>query len=935
MAKRILAMLLVMAMVFSVLPTGVFAEGEGQGQPGQPAPQALTAHDDSQHKCERCLGAGKTDAEATITWTKWGDDAAEKTKLPDGSDGNTHYVLVDNIQVAAQTSVSSKDITICLNGKQVTTTGNCNTFEMSGTGKVRITDCTGTGTLTAKSGKVLVMMAAGDATAQFDLYGGKITGCTGTTGSVARVQGHCTFNMYGGEISGNNGSSGVVYVQNFGTFNLSGGEVKNNTATNGGAFYMTGNRTKLYTEGGKITGNTATTAGGAIYCAGGTVEIKNTEISGNQAAQGGAIEFKASVANIRSPLTLDNAKVINNTTTTSLGAISLSNTADKAFVDVFLKGKTEISGNIFGDPKTSTEERNLYLRNHWITPVAKDLSSEARIGVYVETDRINATNGKQYITGALNGVDLSGCFSSDRPEYIPSYTTAGSGRIIMIDKPAPPEHPHKVCCDAACTEHTADVNFTKWTTNNSLPTSGSIFLDTDVTLSKELAISSGELKICLNGHKIVSNGTYLFKLDGTAKVSITDCQANTDKKGTLSAPSGYAVYTGKNNTGVVFNLYHGIITGCTSGNSGSAANLQGNGTFNMYGGEISGNKGGGSGTIYMANTAKFNAYGGTIHNNKAGSGGAFNLASSGAVLTVDGATITNNDATSYGGAIMAASSAKVNIISGKITDNESPAGGAIYMSKKTTLTMTGGEISNNTSTGSGGAVYHLESTGTYSGGTISDNKAAGSGAAIFNNSGTVTLSGVTVSGNTANNKGGAVYGNKNSKTTVQGGEINGNTAKSQGGAIYAGEGALVTLAGGKITLNKAPAGGGVYAVDANTVVNMSGGEISQNEATGSGGGMLIASGTVLNLSGGKISGNTAVSGAGLYMSKKSTINMTGGEISGNIATGSGSGVYHLESTGNYSGGSSTGNTSDYNGGAMFLNGAEVTLGSVSIKAVSM
>ena len=924
MAKRILAMLLVMAMVFSVLPTGVFAEGEGQQ--GQPVKQTQGSHDDSKHKCEHC--------DTTLTWTAWGDDAAEKTKLPDGSDGKTHYVLVDNIQVAAATYISAKDVTICLNGKQVTTTGDCNTFELSGTGKVRITDCTASrdaqgvytaGTMTAKSGKVLFMMAAGEAAARVDLYDGILTGCTTTTGSVARVQGKCSFYMYDGEISGNTGDSGVVYIQNFGSFNMKGGEVKKNMSNWGGAFLLYGNRSVLNVENAKITGNTATGTGGAIYANSGTVTIKNSEISGNVANQGGAIDVQATVSGHTTVLTLDNAKVINNRTITSYGAVNWWNNGSTAAV--VLKGETVITGNIHGS-ETSTAERNLYVRDHWNYITCHELSGNADVWLFVETSRINQTNDKQYLNDSTSAVTQAtlAYLHSDKPEYMPGL--AANGRLIMVDKPVAPEHPHKICNDASCTEHTTDVEFTKWTTNNSLPASGAIFLDTDVTLSQELAISSGELKICLNGHKIVSNGTYLFKLDGTAKVSITDCKA-AEKKGTLSAPNGYAVYTGKNNTGVVFNLYHGIITGCTSGNSGSAANLQGKGTFNMYGGEISGNKGGGSGTIYMANTAKFNAYGGIIQNNKAGSGGAFNLASSGAVLTVDGATITNNKATSYGGAIMAASSAKVNIISGKITDNESPNGGAIYMSKKTTLTMTGGEISNNKSTGSGGAVYHLESTGVYSGGVISNNEAAGSGAAIFNNGATVTLSGVTVSDNTANNKGGAVYGNKNSKTTVQGGELTGNEAKSSGGAIYACEGAEVNLNGGKISKSAAPSGGGVYATDAGTVVNMNGGEVSENEAS-SGGGMLIASGTVLNLAAGKISGNKASSGAGLYMSKKSTVNMTGGEISGNIATGSGAGIYHLESTGDYAGGSITGNVSGYNGGAMFLNVATVKLGSVSI-----
>lgn len=972
MAKRILAMLLVMAMVFSVMPTGVLAEGEGQGQPAQ---QALDAHDDSKHKCEHCLKLGKTDAEAIVAWEPWGDTEAERSKLPDGSDGKTHYVLVDNIQVATQTNISSSDITICLNGKQVTTTGNCNTFEMSGTGKVRITDCTASGTLTAKSGKVLVMMAAGDATAQFDLYGGKITGCTGTTGSVARVQGHCTFNMHGGEISGNNGSSGVVYVQNFGTFNMYGGEVKNNTATNGGAFYLTGNRTKLYIEGCKVSGNTATKAGGAIYSAAGTVELKNAEISGNQAAQGGAIELNATVANIRSPLTLDNTKVINNTTTTSFGAISLSNSTTNAFVDVFLKGGTEITGNIFGDPVTSTEERNLYLRDHWITPVAKDLSSNARIGVYVEDSRITATNGKQYLTGALNGVDLSGCFSSDRPEYIPSYTTAGSGRIIMIDKPAPPEHPHKICNDSGCQDGHTDVEFKRWgdtdAEKTSLPTSGSIFLTNDVTLSAPVRLSGTKLNICLNGKtiRVNANGGNVaaFNILGATELNITDCTTDPEKIGKITGATDSVFFTNGGSSAVI-NLYNGIITE-NSGTKAGVAFLQANSVLNLYSGKITGNthaaylKQDGSAAntwgapvaaVYYGN-AKFNMYGGEISGNtstavknsanetKGGKGGAFYAEGSNTQINIYGGTISGNSADVYGGAIYTYKG-KVNLLGGTITGNKAGSGGAVCVDQpEAVLTVNGAEISGKNTATNGGAVYAVNRAtvklqsgkisgnsasaggGLYvatncafnmTGGEITENTSSGSGAGVYHLKSTGTYSGGTISNNEATGSGAAIFNNSGT-VTLSGVTISGNTANNNGGAVYGNVNSKTTVQAGQISGNTAKNSGGAIYAGAGAIVDLNGGKLTKNKA-GSGGGIYATdAGTVVNASGSEISENEASSGGGMLIASGTVLNLSGGKISGNTAA-SGAGLYmSKKSTINMTGGEISGNKSTGSGAGVY------------------
>ena len=982
MAKRILAMLLVMAMVFSVLPTGVFAEGEGQQTPtGEPASRALKTHADSGHKCEHC--------DKVVTWTPWGG-TGEKNKLPTSG----HYYLVDNIDLKSQTAVYG-DLVLCLNGYNVIASANVHVFRTAASGKVTITDCTAetveeNGQQVYKAGKITpynggyTFMMTTDKTngkevasnAVVNLYDGIICNAysTSASGTVVNMKSNAVFNMHGGEISNNRGASGCIYMAGSASFNVYGGTIKKNVATNGGVFYMAAANTKLKIENADLIENSATSGGGVVYVNGGTATITDSVLHKNAAtSSGGTVYLKTGTVTLDgAQITESHAGGLAGSIRADGGTLTLKDTSitdgtmgsygDAAMGHVYMtnlvtftvKGNTRIIDN----EDSKGNPANLFMFASQVTTsnlsmIRMDpqdpLKDDAKIGISMNANRWNSTAGGRIISVALGmdaaqGEAVTKYFASDNSGREVSYNASQDKLELVVAS----DHPHNVCNNAGCQDGHGNVKFMRWgdkaEEKTKLPTSGCYYLTSDIDLQTATNVY-GELVLCLNGHNIVaSKNVSVFRTAASAKITVTDCQAKTVeengqqvyKAGRITPYNGgYTVMMATDKTNgvevasdAVFNMYGGIITGATT-SAGSAVHMKSNTVFNMYGGEISNNAGGSSGPIYVSGNAKFNAYGGSIQNNSGTNGGAFKVTGTGAELTVDGANIENNTATGSGGAIIAESGAKVNIISGKITDNESPNGGAIYMSRKTTLTMTGGEISNNKSTGSGGAVYHLESTGIYSGGTISDNKAVGSGAAIFNNGGNVTLSGATVSGNDAGNLGGAVYGNKNSKTTVQDGQISGNKAKNSGGAIYAGEGALVELKGGKLTKNEAGNGGGIYATDAGTVVNMNGGEVSENEAS-SGGGMLIASGTVLNLTAGKISGNKASSGAGLYMSKKSTVNMTGGEISGNIATGSGAGIYHLESTGNYTGGSITGNISGYNGGAMFLNVATVKLGSVSI-----
>lgn len=73
MTKRILAMLLTVVMIVGMLPTNVLAGAADD----RTKYEALSAHDDAKHICEHCIAGEKSEAEATITWEPWGDEADE------------------------------------------------------------------------------------------------------------------------------------------------------------------------------------------------------------------------------------------------------------------------------------------------------------------------------------------------------------------------------------------------------------------------------------------------------------------------------------------------------------------------------------------------------------------------------------------------------------------------------------------------------------------------------------------------------------------------------------------------------------------------------------------------------------------------------------------------------------------------------------------
>ena len=280
-------------------------------------------------------------------------------------------------------------------------------------------------------------------------------------------------------------------------------------------------------------------------------------------------------------------------------------------------------------------------------------------------------------------------------------------------------HRHPVCAGTECTDPAhashSDVTFEKALTMNDdgvlciggteaqkhngenydyILQGGTYYLDDNLTLNKGIQVQ-GNVTLCLNGHEIRSEGSYVIQTpwSGTVTFTLCDCKAGGKIAHTVNNSSNSAGVN-LNNTSTsqqTFIMYNGCITQ----NKGSGVYLYSNTSFTMYGGSITGNTltdaptfGGG---VYVHSGATFTMYGGDITKNKADYGGGVSTSGDTANFTMYGGSITENHANKSGGGIYSTSD-NISIYGGSVTDNsvtKRGKAGGIYVSDSGTLTVGG------------------------------------------------------------------------------------------------------------------------------------------------------------------------------------------------------------------------------------------------------
>ena len=950
-----------------------------------------------------CNDSGCTEHTERVVFDAWGDDASEKGKLP--ASGN--WYLADNITVTAENQIkTATTLNLCLNGKTIT----------GGTGRGLRAYST-----TANVATVINICDCSAHEENGEYKAGKFTGFINTH---------------------DNSGGGCIYIRKGGTLNFFDGIIENCvSATGGAAIYLLGAQATIWN--GKFTNNSTVynntwRHGGGIYADGSALTMHDGQITDNLADWGGGIYF----ANGTCSFDMRGGKIGENVARTNGGGV-VAHYGAMVF---------KLSGDavIFGNTLQKGDANNVRMGSAAVFTIGQ-LDAGAKVGFNASVDRP--------VSNAISG-DLSEQFPSDDPAYV---TFLNADNKLQLKEKVVITHNHALCTDTGCTEHT-EVSYQPWTDANNLPASGSWFLDTDVTITKEVGVT-GQLNLCLNGHKVTGStgrGLHFFTTPGKGGevLNISDCTAKTEN-GVYTAGGFY----GNTNT--------------HTGTGGGAIYIRAGGTLNFFDGIVSGNvTATGGGAFYLKNaTATF--YNGLLEKNVAGyedkwyDGGALYLDN--ANLTIYNTRITENEARN-GGAIYHAGNCKLDIRGGSITDNTAYAGGGgIHaVSKSATLTISGQPVITGNQLSSGKASnLNLAATGLmqiselgekasigvtadafrsitgktkdYTGNFFSDDtrlqvtyqdetlymNAAGnhkhclcqrtleegcdhgqltfvewddptrlptSGnyylgvdvvvsaqsrleAATLN----LCLNGHTIK---VGDQGGRVYymtddaklnitdcagggkitgatmgavltngSGKNMELNLYAGSFTENHAQSSGGAIVIQGECTFNMYGGKITGNSANSylktdaegkvildkdgnqtfqsnnAGGLYV--ANGTFNMYGGEISKNKTTevgylkagadtetvtgGIGGGVQITAAAKANLYGGKITENTAYNGGGIFLSGADVVlNLIGAEISGNRAGNGGGVLSQTHAVTNMSGGIITGNKATISGAGVYV-----------------
>ena len=511
------------------------------------------------------LGTNDTHNHANMTaWTSADSLPAEAGE----------YYLTSDVTVSSTWNVPSGTTRLCLNGYGIRMTGSGVIVGINDGKTLYIDDCG-----TSREHYVTLSNYRGIAVSNT----GTETGATNGNGVVK---------VAGGYITG--GAYSAFYTSGSGSFIMNGGTVIGNSGNNYGAAVFMKDTSSFTMNGGSIEYNYTSKDGGAVEANNSCTVVINGGLIRRNVADG----FGGGIDTAAKTFTMNGGSIIENVAGSNGGGIDVWSGSFS------IGGTVAISGNTKGG-----KANDICLWGTKKITIADAISNTDPICVILADNNGNTTSTQRVITGNwstyMGEADPANYFASDNSNYV-AYR---SGNEVAIGIPP----------------HTHDnVEFTAWTSANSLPTSaGNYYLSSNVTISSTWDVPSGTTRLCLNGKTITKTG------------------------------SGRAVNIASAST---LNLYDesgnaGKITGGFVGN-GNGGGFLVNGTFNMYGGTLTGNRvtrnngssGAGNGhgcAVSVVEGGAFRMYGGTISGNT-GVHGAVSFLKNSLGLITGSAKIVNN-----------------------------------------------------------------------------------------------------------------------------------------------------------------------------------------------------------------------------------------------------------------------------------------------------
>ncbi|OIN58029.1 beta strand repeat-containing protein [Arsenicibacter rosenii] len=715
------------------------------------------------------------------------------------------------------------------------------------------------------------------------VYGGFVINTTIDNGPIGGV-------LYPTSISDRPAVNPVTDEPSSTTFS---GDINNDNQINGNSnsvvtFENASAATQL--DGVVITGGRG--QGGGIYLNGGTPQLTNLLISGNQAAQsgnhGGGIYAAQSTT-----VTLNNSRIIGNTGINGGG--------------IYANGPVYLTGTDISQNTSSAQGGGVYFN---ATSAFQAVSS---------TIGQNATSGAP--AGGIYSATGSAMFrlensliQANQPGGI--YANASSNTIVAtntqfrqhqgtwgaIYTDGPVSFSNCIIAQNKAISNSAGVHInnkgsfsavsTQFTQNSSGAIGGAATVPGDVYIT-DCTISQNTAPF--GGAGIYSTGSSLT-VASVSNTTITHNQIN-------SSGSGGGLYFSASNARFTFdNLLvtnnqaisegGGIYVGGSSSNTITVSNSQFtqnragspgggfslNGSVRITNCSFSQNTASEGAGIYHSGS-EFSASNSRFRQNTAASSGGGGLRVMGNV-TITGSDISQNTAGNTGGGINMSSANIISIQSTTISQNSSGfPGGGINTSGGSSFLLADVIIEGNKSQYSGGGIYSSVANFTITNSRVRQNQVSNGPGGGINSFGTTYITNCDVSQNTAvGSPGGGVYGNN---PVITSSTISQNQTSSQGGGIYSNN--SLTLVRSVVSQNQANDGGGLYAaaglvqsstITGNNSLNTGGGHYtnggaflainslySRNRASTSGGAIYATSPNTLTLLNTSVSSNSAITGA--------------------------------------------------------------------------
>ena len=456
--------------------------------------------------------------------------------------------------------------------------------------------------------------------------------------------------------------------------------------------------------------------------------------------------FPAVVVDSSAIFEMKGGEIRNNSSSSSFygGGVNVNGT-------FIVSGTAKITGN------TANGETSNVRLNDGATMTIGDagLAEGSSIGVTVSSNPADGAS-VTIATGKIEG--SSKYFSADAGD---PYGVMEQDGALVLKNGVPHIHP---VCGATCTDG-EDHEILEWkgiTSLDEITGDGNYYLANDIVFDNLIAALTkhitGNVNLCLNGHKIMSYD-HVLSVDESATLNLCNPHEEAVCSGVEVAGGG------------TFNLYDKVRI---KKSNDRGVEIADGGTFTMYGGTISNSSGG----VAVRGESTFIMNGGSISDN------SNTYSSGGGGVYVEGTFIVNG---------------------GNISQNTANYGGGVYVSSNGNFTMKGGSISGNKSTYNGGGICALAKNSIIiNGGSIFNNTAQqyGGGAYIGNDS-TFTMTDSSIYGNEAEVGGGGVCATQNVSFTMRDSTITGNhsVGKGSGVLVYAYAGLFSVSGSVKITDN--------------------------------------------------------------------------------------------------------------------------------------